>query len=185
MALRPLLQEELGRFPGAEHERFRAGMYAWVEEALLVEGLQLPTFEQMENAKESEMGQLHINRGLRWREEWREEGRQEGMQEGERNLLVKQAGQRFGRSASERLADASTAIPVQRCWARPVPCSSRAKTPKSSSSGWIATATEPPVRVGHRVAHLTSVAENNDQRSPTWGSSTTSIWSPADAPVVE
>ena len=109
IALEPLLNEEWRRFPGAEHERFRAGMYAWVEEALLVEGLQLPTFEQMENAKESEMGQLHINRGLRWREEWREEGRQEG----ERNLLVRLAGQRFGHSAGKRLADALDGHPTR------------------------------------------------------------------------
>ena len=56
IALGPLLKEEWCRFPGAEHERFRAGMYAWVEQALLIEGLQLPTFEEMENAKESENG---------------------------------------------------------------------------------------------------------------------------------
>ena len=55
------------------------------------------------------MGQLFEDRGLRWREEWREEGRQEG----ERDLLVRLARQRFGRSAGQRLADALDGHPSQ------------------------------------------------------------------------
>ena len=101
------LIEERRRFPGAEHERLRAGMHAWVEEALLglePTGLKLPTFEQMENAKESEMVQLYEDRGLRWREEWREEG--------QRDLLIAQAGQRFGAAAGERLAEALDGHPT-------------------------------------------------------------------------
>ncbi|MXY50975.1 MAG: hypothetical protein F4Y86_00385 [Gammaproteobacteria bacterium] len=107
------LKEEWRRFPGAEHLQFRAGMHAWVDEVLLVDGLQLATFDAMENAKESEMVQLYEDRGLRWREEWREEGRQQGRQEGERDLLVRLAGQRFGRSAGKRLADALDGHPSQ------------------------------------------------------------------------
>ena len=103
------LKEEWRRFPGVEHLQFRAGMHAWVEEVLLVDGLQLATFDAMENAKESEMVQLYEDRGLRWREEWREEGRQEG----ERDLLVRLAGQRFGRTAGKHLADALDGHPSQ------------------------------------------------------------------------
>ena len=101
------LIEERRRFPGAEHERLRAGMHAWVEEALLglePTGLQLPTFEEMENTKESDMVQLYEDRGLRWREEWREEG--------QRDLLIAQAGQRFGAAAGERLAEALDGHPT-------------------------------------------------------------------------
>ncbi|MDE0692420.1 MAG: hypothetical protein OXI55_09295 [Gammaproteobacteria bacterium] len=80
-------------------------MHAWVEEALFglePTDLQLPTFEEMENTKESEMVQLYEDRGLRWREEWREEG----VRMGQRDLLIAMAGQRFGAAAGERLADA-------------------------------------------------------------------------------
>ena len=104
-ALLEQLIEERRRFPGGEHEQFRAGMHAWVEEELLgldPTGLQLPTYEQMENAKESEMVQLYEDRGLRWREEWREEG----VRTGQRDLLIAMAGQRFGTVARERLVEA-------------------------------------------------------------------------------
>ena len=53
------------------------------------------------------MPQLHVERGLRWREEWREEGRAEGWAEGVatvRNILVGMAEDRFGEHAAQRLA---------------------------------------------------------------------------------
>lgn len=98
-----LFVEQL-RFADTVHDSFRDGMQAWVEEMLdLASGsLQMPPLDELERATESDMAQLYETRGRRWREEAREEGRQEG----ERDALVKLAGQRFGRSAGKRLADA-------------------------------------------------------------------------------
>lgn len=120
--LRRQLLAELRRFAGPEHERFRVGMHAWVQEGLLTTDLALPPLDELENAKESEMTQLYEDRGLRWRNEWleqgrdegrtegleagREEGREEGVVTGQRDLLVTMAEQRFGAAAGRRLAKA-------------------------------------------------------------------------------
>ena len=100
---------EWKRFSGDRWRNFRAGMLAWAEETLLAEsGLPLPPLAEWENAKEAEVPQLHVERGLRWREEWREEGRQEGRAEGAvaavRDILVDMAKDRFGGHAAQRLA---------------------------------------------------------------------------------
>ena len=55
------------------------------------------------------MTQLYEDRGQRWITEWREEGRAEGREEGvvagRRDLLIELAEQRFGATASRRLAE--------------------------------------------------------------------------------
>ena len=112
------LAAESRRFAGDEHRRLRAGMHAWAQEALLTEGLELPPFEELENARESDMTQLYEDRGQRWIAEWlaegREEGREEGVVAGRRDLLVELAEQRFGTAASRRLAEVLNDHPTAR-----------------------------------------------------------------------
>ena len=105
---------EWKRFSGDRWRSFRAGMHAWAEETLLAEsGLPLPPLEEMENAKETEVPQLHVERGLRWREEWREEGIVAGV----RRTLLEMAEERFGENAAQSLAATLEARPTPETFA--------------------------------------------------------------------
>ena len=116
-ALSEQLQREWRRFAGPAYRTFREGMHAWVEEALLgapEAGAGLPSFDEMEGAKEAEtMTYLFKEKVDAFREEARKEGRKEGREEGreevrreQRDLLVAQATRRFGAPAGGRVADA-------------------------------------------------------------------------------
>lgn len=115
-ALAEQLRSEWRLFATPGYRRFREGMHAWVEEALLgaaESGAELPSFEEMEGTKEAEMTYLFKDKIDAFREEARAEGREEGREEGiqvarreQRDLLVAMAVRRFGTPAGRRLADA-------------------------------------------------------------------------------
>ena len=108
-ALSEQLQLEWRRFAGPTYRTFREGMHAWVEEALLgaaEASARLPSFEEMEGAKEAEtMTYLFKEKVDAFLEEAREEGREEARRE-QRDLLVALATRRFGAPAGGRVADA-------------------------------------------------------------------------------
>ena len=111
-ALAEQLRSEWRLFATPGYRRFREGMHAWVEEALLgaaESGAKLPSFDQMEGTKEAEMTYLFKDKIDAFREEARAEGREEGIQVArreQRDLLVAMAVRRFGTPAGRRLADA-------------------------------------------------------------------------------
>ena len=106
------LGAELRRFPSDQDRRFRAGLHAWAEEALLTldpSGPQLPPLDEWESSTEADMPSFWEDRVR----QWREDAIQEGRQEGERDVLVRWAEQRFGGSARQRLADALDGHPTR------------------------------------------------------------------------
>ena len=108
------LRRERRRFAGPADRSFRAGMHAWVEEALLGApgfGAQLPPFEELEGAKETDMTPLFKEQLDRFAEASRDEGRGEGIVTGKRELLVDMATERFGANAGRDVADALTRSP--------------------------------------------------------------------------
>ena len=111
-ALAEQLRSEWRLFATPGYRPLREGMHAWVEEALLgaaESGAELPSFEEMEGAKEAEMTYLFKDKIDAFREEARAEGREEGIQVArreQRDLLVAMAIRRFGAAAGRRLADA-------------------------------------------------------------------------------
>ena len=116
-ALMEQLQLERRRFAGPGERAFRQGMHAWVEEAVLGaadSGVALPSFEELEGAKEVEVTYLFKEKVDRFIAEnraaglaaGRKEGREEGTVTGQRDVLVSLAERRFGSAAGQRLADA-------------------------------------------------------------------------------
>ena len=112
------LREEMERFPGAENEAFRRALYAWAK-ALEADrtggGLELPSFEEMEQAEGAEMTTLLEANLNRWdakvraemRAEMRAEIRAENIEreraeEGRR--LGRQAALKFDAHTAERLS---------------------------------------------------------------------------------
>ena len=103
------LQVERRRFAGPGERAFRQGMHAWVEEAVLGaadSGVALPSFEELEGAKEVEVTYLFKEKVDRFVAENRAAGRKEGTVMGQRDVLVSLAERRFGSAAGQRLADA-------------------------------------------------------------------------------
>ena len=102
------LRAEVRRFPSDQDRRFRAGLHAWAQEALLTldpSGPQLPPLDEWESSTEADMPSFWEDRVRQWRED--------AIQEGERDALVRLAGRRFGGSASRRLADALDGHPTR------------------------------------------------------------------------
>ena len=128
-ALVDQLKRERRRFAGPAELAFRQGMHAWVEEAVLGtpdSGVALPSFEELEGAKEAEMTYLFKDKVDRFKAEIREEGHEEGHAEGvregrgegivtgQRDLLVSMAERRFGAAASRQVAAALDGRPSAR-----------------------------------------------------------------------
>ena len=112
------LAEEWKRFGGTENARFRRGMLAWAEEAVLgfpESGVELPDFDELEGLEEKDMAFLLEDCVQEWKAEWREEGRDEGERvgraKGERDLLERLAERRFGAEAARRLSTALNGTP--------------------------------------------------------------------------
>ena len=108
---RTLLAEEWRRFRGAADARFRRGMLAWAEEAVLGfpdSGFELPSFEELDGLEENDMAYPLDDRAQQWQAEWLEEGREEGRlagrKEGQRAMLERLAEGRFGVDAARRLS---------------------------------------------------------------------------------
>ena len=106
------LREEMDRFPGAENEAFRRALYAWakaLEADRTDEGLELPSFGEMERAEGGEMTTLLEANLNRWDAKVRAEYVAQGVargraEEGER-LLGRQAALKFGAQTAERLSN--------------------------------------------------------------------------------
>ena len=106
------LREEMERFPGAENEAFRRALYAWAK-ALAADrtddGLELPSFEEMERAEGVEMTTLLEANLNRWdakvRAEYVAEGVERGRAEEGVRLLGRQVMLKFGAQTAERLSN--------------------------------------------------------------------------------
>ena len=114
------LREEMERFPGAENEAFRRALYAWAK-ALAADrtddGLELPSFEEMERAEGVEMTTLLEANLNRWDAKVRaeyvaqgvERGRAEGVARGRaeegKRLLGRLATAKFDTFTAERLSN--------------------------------------------------------------------------------
>ncbi len=107
------LAAEWRRFRGPSDTRFRRGMLAWAEEAVLGfpdSGFELPSFEELDGLEENDMAYPLDDRAQQWQAEWLEEGREEGRlagrEEGQRAMLERLAERRFGADAARRLSAA-------------------------------------------------------------------------------
>ena len=106
------LREEMECFPGAENEAFRRALYAWAK-ALAADrtddGLELPSFEEMERAEGVEMTTLLEANLNRWdakvRAEYVAEGVERGRAEEGVRLLGRQVMLKFGAQTAERLSN--------------------------------------------------------------------------------
>ena len=120
------LAAEWRRFRGPADARFRRGMLAWAEEAVLGfpdSGFELPGFEELDGLEENDMAYPLDDRAQQWQAEWLEEGREEGRlagreegrragrEEGQRAMLERLAEGRFGVDAARRLSAALNGAP--------------------------------------------------------------------------
>ncbi len=104
------LAAEWRRFRGPADARFRRGMLAWAEEAVLGfpdSGFELPSFEELDGLEENDMAYPLDDRAQQWQAEWLEEGREEG----QRAMLARLAERRFGADAAGRLSAALNGAP--------------------------------------------------------------------------
>ncbi len=111
---------ELEYFGGPEHLRFQRGLLARVEEVWGDVGVEMPSVEELLEAKEE--GRMADFLEVRIRE-WRDEaiaegraigieaGREEGREEGQRVALERLAADRFGPEAARRLSDTLNGTP--------------------------------------------------------------------------
>ena len=113
--LLPRLLTEARRFAGEERRAFRQALHAWAK-ALWADEMgaeaPFPSFEELEQEKETGMTTMLHARWDRYRARVRAEGVAEGLTRGreqglanDRTLLRNQAGLKFGTGTADRLAD--------------------------------------------------------------------------------
>lgn len=114
------LREEMERFPGAENEAFRRALYAWAK-ALAADrtddGLELPSFGEMERAEGVEMTTLLEANLNRWdakvRAEYVAQGVERGRAEEGVRLLGRLATAKFDTFTAERLSNLLEGLTVR------------------------------------------------------------------------
>ena len=101
------LAEEWRRFGGDANRPVRRGLREWTQQMMLGlgdEAVELPSFEELEGAKEDGTMEYLLEDHVR---EWRAELHSEG----ERNMLARLAERRFGAEAAHRLSAALNGTP--------------------------------------------------------------------------